>query len=419
MCCVTSEVYAFEEIEWNYDTSQYSDMPEYDTMSYGLMKGLVIKKFPEIDLTQYNYTIHCKGNDYYSAADIYLFQKDTVSLIKVGSSISSDGKIFYSHQLVTYYLDDDGEMKEVENQHMAIRYYWQFSNDPYLTIYKLGEYKNSYITEENMEYFELEQYCNQPIANSAENALLYLQTGDPTYLTNADDVVDVPMVNNFSIYEASEENNMYLYYENSSGFPDLSTNILDDGSKNTIIGYKYFYYDASGDAVDISDYEVVTLDYYRRNQYAISLEPISSYDTGMIAFYIYNYWSPGGKSDEIAGNYDPNKDSYGYWVLDPEGNKVGVSLENDAVIEKDALDFVTKNDSYTGADVSDEVDNNFLSGDFSFLGFIFSGFGLLGDNGLIALIGETFEFVPPEFIVLIGAGIVGVIILCFVKLLMK
>ncbi len=403
---MTSEVYANVVEHWNVDEEiQIDDLATIENCTFQYMHGVINQAFSKyVDFTYFNYC----GHSYDNGGNICFYPQNTVCvLVDVG-----DARYY---KLRAYKLVDD-VLVEFEYSKLGTHYN---SIGGYARIFPPDTSTEYYFTDEGLEYYGYDQECTQPIASSEENALLYLQTGDISYLYNFEDLVDVSMVNNFSIYKASEENNAYLYYENSTGFTDLSINVIDDGSMNTIIEYKYIYYDAAGDVVDITDFEVVTLDYYRRNQYAISLEPINNFDTGCITGYIYNYWQVGGESNSINFTYDPNKDNYGYFVLDPDGNKVGVSLENDAVIQKDALDFITKNDSYTGADVSDGVDTSFLSGDFSFLGFIFSGFGLLGENGLIALMGKTFEFMPPEFVILIGSGIVAVIILCFVKILMK
>lgn len=90
------------------------------------------------------------------------------------------------------------------------------------------------------------------------------------------------------------------------------------------------------------------------------------------------------------------------------------------------VDVEYKHVDSTGALVNDSTYNKFgygtdilnTSNGSNFIGNIVSGFNLLGDNGLIALITQTFSYIPAPIWTLVGAGISICIIVALFKMIL-
>lgn len=211
-------------------------------------------------------------------------------------------------------------------------------------------------------------YEHFPYCSSEENALAYFRTMDSSYLENFDRFIDVPAPRNVSVYKASEEHNIYLYWEQKH-------NDLTDYNLRTCIDVHYYYKDSNGNIVSLAGDDIDITDTYwdvetvERNQQAISYEPLLLYDTGYMEIDIYNdHTADGGhivQSDVVTLSYFPKTDEFKKQVFDIKDNSY-----DDSVLTGIVNDYGSKNDSFIGGNpiVSDVVKP--IDGDYGFLGVI-------------------------------------------------
>lgn len=250
-----------------------------------------------------------------------------------------------------------------------------------------------------------------PICSSLDNATAWLQHEDAGYLVNGELFIEVPVPEDVAMYEASEEQNIYLYWENSEGFPEGVTSITDN-SMQTWIEYGYYYKNVNDEWKFITgDVVEDILPYNRRTQYNISTAPLDGYETGAIIGRIQNKWTLGGIGEALPSPYVeffyiPYLNEYYVYYYDDEGNYIKMN-------SYPLNDYGSKNDAFTGGVVpnsdlmvSSPADSDV---DYNFFSYLFNGFGLLGNNGIVAAIGSFFTYLPKELMALLIGGVAAVI----------
>lgn len=289
-------------------------------------------------------------------------------------------------------------------------YYFRFCNDDGGS---LGKYSCNYITYNVQEGYwgtnseELVFHDFRiPYASSVENALLYYENGcDLSYLGNGEQFIDIDSPYNVRAYLASEENALYLYYENKSlaSFSDLSTYMY--------VTYKYVNMD--GDAEDIDIYSE-RYDYKTRNQVKIPLQTIMNYENGYVLIGLVNSKLLNGVyvncREYIAIEYSLNSNYYDLYIVDYEN---GEMLQS---VQYPITDYSEYNSGFTGGTKPNSSIVGSVDGNYDILSYLFNGFGLIGDNGALKMIGDTFSFIPQPIIVLLIAFVSIAIIIALFKL---
>lgn len=251
---------------------------------------------------------------------------------------------------------------------------------------------------------------NGKYAYNEEYALKYFQTMDASFLENAEDFITVPYPLNVSMYEASDEQNLYLYWEQTKN------ELINNPTLNTNISIGYYYTDNGGNIINlgIDDLDVESLTHTikteQRNQFPISYAPLVLYDTGYIEIDIWNEITILENdlvfSDVITLKYYLSSGEFTKQVFDKDGNAY-----DDNVITSSISDYGSKNDSFTGGN---PIISNITGGDssdFSIIGGLSSLFGLLGDTGVVNCMKRTFDYYPNEIFTLIFYGLLATIII--------
>ncbi len=334
---------------------------------------------------------------WYDEIQVFILPSEVVAY--VSDTSDSDGGVKYYSFL---YLDDYGDVQV-----------YDFSRAGYNTLhwYCSGNYIIQSIKNERVWTFDsTESIINCKLAADYDSAAAYLTTRDLIYLENAENYVDVPAPHDIALYEASNENNIYLYWENTEGI-SYEVDSITDNSKQTWIEYGYYYENISGEEKLITDdlmFDI--LPYSRRDQYCIDLAPLEGFENGMVIGTIYNKWSLGGigsliESPRVEFFYIPYLDEYHIYYYDEDGNELKLNTYP-------VNDYGDYNSSFTGG-IKPESDllapAEGANGEYDFFDYIASGFGLLGSHGLISLIASLFSFFPPEIFMIITAGISAVV----------
>lgn len=324
------------------------------------------------------------------AAYIHLVSKNDV-LVR-SSEPDTSGLYYYT----PYYYDST--TKTIKPGYIA---YYAFIEPGHIGCYSTS-IKNVYLTAEG----DIDNYCNAPYCVNEEYALKYFQTMDASYLENASDFLDKPPApHDVALYKASNEKSIYLYWENSEGFND-GVDIVEDGSKQTYIEYNYYYSNTAGESVLIDDTCSEYFPYSKRYQYKIDISKILEYDTGFIIGSLYNYWNYENLtliSNEVRFMYNMKSEILTLTYVDDNGSVIDTTVY-------DVTDYFEKNNSFTGGiiplrDISAPSD-----GDYDFLSGIANVFGLLGNNGVMAIISDTMAFIPAPIVVIV-TGFVSVAVL--------
>lgn len=407
---MTLNVYAYEPVEWFTDESEDYDVnwgPSLDTFDfYRLCIHACKNSISGIE------NMRCLTRTSEKVANAYFFEDDTVSVLYDGTVYSIDGKEYRSYKMKTYYLNDDGELQLCENQLMEMMYYHGSSH--YLRKFKAYSNKfPQYFPDDLLATTQgQEQYCNQPIAKDEESALLYLQTGDYSYLYNCEDIakenVKVPQPKNVSLYRASLENKIYIYWEND-------TSLFEKYVMDSIVGIRYKYLDADGNDVYLTDFELNQVDFLERNQYGVDYGEIVNYDTGCVVITLQNRLYIGTSeilSDLVVSSYAPILDQYNIYVWDNESGDV--SNESTFI----GSDYGEYQAGYTGGNLPKLELDSAKNSDYSFIGSMLTGFGLLGDNGVLQMISDSIGVIPTEILLMIevfvgAACIIGLFKMAF------
>lgn len=385
---------------WYYSVGEYAENPTLNEM-----EALV---YSNVGLSSTKYYI-------YGSSDSYSGRTKTSWYSRVGngwvfypnydnSTVCPSGKTAYRSYIYMYDSSSNSYVEHSDVDCWCFRYWeddgGELSYGPSEGYYIHSDYSLCNCGYDNSSYYV-------PIASCKENAKLWLDTKDISYLGNAGDFVEIPKPINVSCYLASSENALYVYYEN------VDYEVLNDFTTR-IWGY-YRYTDATGSDVIVSDIAQQDNTYSRRGQFKIDLSYLELYDTGSVFLIMCNRENVGDVNVDSEWLYiEYRVDSDTYIIGHYDKNNGGVSDFE----ERNIIDYSVKNDSYTGG-VNSSVSGIITpsNGDYSFLGGLFNGFGLLGNNGLIAYIGQLFSFLPPEIIILLTAGVSAMVVVALFKLL--
>lgn len=299
---------------------------------------------------------------------------------------------------------------------------------------------------------------NIPLFDSLDSAKSYFETGDTSGLLNGD---------NFQTYDKSIETPRDMRVDMDADFRAqmgyAPSNAPDDAnaSNSTCV----FTWSQSEEVVEAGNYETEiyyqTTFVHHSNMFAIGKKTFSLSSSVLVASVpvtrtgmtytmdfkqitkIYEEWQDSGL---IGGTLKPTypTEPYYFYIRNKVGNNYGnwvrVTVTNDNITTSNTitgastvtggydeidgssatlpgvnqkLDGDTVADSQYGKKYSVDIDSADLD---SVVGKLRKGFGILGDNGLIALLNAFFSFIPDEyFSVLItfvsGACILGVLFL--------
>lgn len=315
------------------------------------------------------------------------------------------------------------------------------------------------VDQSNFEkYFNSEIETNLPYFDSKDSAQAYYETGDTSGLLNGD---------NFQTYDKSIETPRDMRVDMDADFRAqmgyAPSNAPDDAnaSNSTCV----FTWSQSEEVVEAGNYETEiyyqTTFVHHSNMFAIGKKTFSLSSSVLVASVpvtrtgmtytmdfkqitkIYEEWQDSGL---IGGTLKPTypTEPYYFYIRNKVGNNYGnwvrVTVTNDNITTSNTitgastvtggydeidgssatlpgvnqkLDGDTVADSQYGKKYSVDIDSADLD---SVVGKLRKGFGILGDNGLIALLNGFFSFIPDEyFSVLItfvsGACILGVLFL--------
>lgn len=299
---------------------------------------------------------------------------------------------------------------------------------------------------------------NIPLFDSKDSAQAYYETGDTSGLLNGD---------NFQTYDKSIETprdmrvDMDADFRAQMGYAPANAPDDSNASNSTCV----FTWSQSEEVVEAGDYETEiyyqTTFVHHSNMFAIGKKTFSLSSSVLVASVpvtrtgmtytmdfkqitkIYEEWQDSGL---IGGTLKPTypTEPYYFYIRNKVGNNYGnwvrVTVTNDNITTSNTitgastvtggydeidgssatlpgvnqkLDGDTVADSQYGKKYSVDIDSADLD---SVVGKLRKGFGILGDNGLIALLNGFFSFIPDEyFSVLItfvsGACILGVLFL--------
>lgn len=249
-----------------------------------------------------------------------------------------------------------------------------------------------------------------PIATSVENALLYYQTMDYSYLENASEFLDKPEPpSNVSFYQASDENSIWVYWENYKFYT------AENVTAKTCYDYSYFYKNASDEEILLDGPYSNSKDYVDRYQVGLSYLPILNYDNGFMVIRLWNEVNYNGvvkSSDIVSLLYYPNLNYVSKIIFD-----VDTQEQLSETVSKSVVDYKTYNESFTGGNITLSDIPTASDGDFSLLSGLSSGFGLLGNTGLLGLMASLFTYLPEKIIELIVYGVKAVIAIALFKFL--
>lgn len=315
------------------------------------------------------------------------------------------------------------------------------------------------VDQSNFEkYYNSEIETNLPYFDSLDSAKAYYETGDTSGLLNGD---------NFQTYDKSIETPRDMRVDMDADFRAqmgyAPSNAPDDAnaSNSTCV----FTWSQSEEVVKAGNYETEiyyqTTFVHHSNMFAIGKKTFSLSSSVLVASVpvtragmtytmdfkqitkIYEEWQDSGL---IGGTLKPTypTEPYYFYIRNKVGNNYGnwvrVTVTNDNITTSNTitgastvtggydeidgssatfpgvnqkLDGDTVADSQYGKKYSVDIDSADLD---SVVGKLRKGFGILGDNGLIALLNGFFSFIPDEyFSVLItfvsGACILGVLFL--------
>ena len=376
-------------------SSGSNDLDSSDIDSFDTCWSEYISK-ADYNVENYNY-LYRRGafSGRENAMDIYLVSKNDV-LIYNGTTYDGLGRIYK----IGYYDESTQTIKYGYSPYEA------FIEPGYTSVYTHSNTELVYAYSTDFDYG-----TNVPMCASEEYALLYFTTMDYQYLENAEQFVDVPAPEDVGLYEASEENNLYLYWENSLGFSSDYEEVADY-TKRTYIEWGYFYYNSSGELVQFSDTYSIDWLYCRRGQQAISLEALEQYETGVVVGHLYNYFSVGGYSANVMFSYQKENGVSQITYYDEDGNIL-------VAREYNTSDYGVKNEAFTGGLTPISTIAEASDGEYGFLSYIVNAFNLAGNNGVIALIGSCFSFIPqPILYILYGFVAVAVLVALF-KLVLR
>ena len=380
-----------------------------DYTNVGVYGGGVPDKSQMISLAEQYYSFDSSKCENY----IYMCWDNTAYLIPMYDYILvkntlNVGSGLYSTNIYQY--DDNNLILNNLGSDVPNAFKWKrdeegtFSDSGHFTSFIFSEENDCWENSPNV----FENDCM--IFESTSNALLFYETGDYSYIKNVFDIIKekIPSPKNVSAYLASEENALYIYYENDE--------YITNNELKTRLGVVYRYINASGDNVEIKT-ENIECEYLTRNQIKVDLSTLNEYDTGLVFCPLFNVEICGGQ--EVLGS--PMSITY---YLGEDTCRVA-TYDDNWTIEKyqDLLinDYSNKNDAYTGGTRVD-FDSGIASAgqsDYGFLDNLFDGFGLLGNNGLIAYITNLFSFIPDEIKILLGAGVSAMIVIALFKLVVK
>lgn len=320
-----------------------------------------------------------------------------------------------------------------------------------------GGYDMKYLGSDIMKNFNISD-TNIPLFDSKESAENYFNTGDTSGLLNGD---------KFQTYDKSIETPRDMRVDMDADFRAqmgyAPSNAPDDAnaSNSTCV----FTWSQSDEVVEAGNYETEiyyqTTFVHHSNMFAIGKKTFSLSSSVLVASVpvtrtgmtytmdfkqitkIYEEWQDSGL---IGGTLKPTypTEPYYFYIRNKAGNNYGnwvrVTVTNDNITTSNTvtgastvtggydeidgssatlpgvnqkLDGDTVADSQYGKKYSVDIDSADLD---SVVGKLRKGFGILGDNGLIALLNGFFSFIPDEyFSVLItfvsGACILGVLFL--------
>lgn len=249
-----------------------------------------------------------------------------------------------------------------------------------------------------------------PIYLSYESAYDYLvnnnqNLSDTFYLT---DDLKCEKPQNLSLYTDDNNNKMI-------NIVWKQTDSIKSSYRSQItVAYQYKddddYSDMKGFIID-QDYNTVKDNVVRFDLSEIitnsGLDISGGYTQINLAFGVFNYDVSNslGKSDTEVVAVLINKNGIFYQLTDNDGNIVqGQPIKNSTQFKND------NGYSFDDFTTIDSVSNN------GFINSILSGFGLIGNNGLISFLVNVFAYVPSWLWSLIGTGIAFMIIIALFKL---
>lgn len=400
---------------------------------------------------------------YYKFINVSGLNSDYVTFIFINQDVADSNKnllIYKYYYTNSYQLRfakfENGEVVDINAD--RTRFGIKYTADG-AWINCIGNSGSAVINQSDFEkYYNSEIETNLPYFDSKDSAENYFNTGDSSGLLNGD---------KFQTYDKNIETPRDMRVDMDADFRAqmgyAPSNAPDDAnaSNSTCV----FTWSQSEEVVEAGNYETEiyyqTTFVHHSNMFAIGKKTFSLSSSVLVASVpvtrtgmtytmdfkqitkIYEEWQDSGL---IGGTLKPTypTEPYYFYIRNKVGNNYGnwvrVTVTNDNITTSNTvtgastvtggydeidgssatlpgvnqkLDGDTVADSQYGKKYSVDIDSADLD---SVVGKLRKGFGILGDNGLIALLNGFFSFIPDEyFSVLItfvsGACILGVLFL--------
>lgn len=369
----------------------------------------------------YKYSKDWTFSDYINNVDFPLVAYNTVIENKTNTQLATNYKVW-------------GVKKD---NYICVGYVYIYSGYEFLTLLVYDKETKAYISAANIyhqyciedikynddtpaEHKELEggsfryQYStgilktNVPIFNSKKACDEYAATGSIDGAVAVPDELKCEKPQNLSLYTDDNNNKMVNIVWKQTD------NIKSSYRSQITVVYQY------KDDDDYSDMKgfIIDQDYITSCDNVVSfnlseiitnsgLDISGGYTQINLAFGVFNYDVSNslGKSDTEVVAILINKNGIFYQLTDDNGNIVqGQPIKNSTQFKND--------NGYSPGDFTtiDSVSNN------GFINSILSGFGLIGNNGLMSFLTNVFAYVPSWLWSLIGTGIAFMVIIALFKL---
>ena len=365
--------------EWNFgDCSNLTDFP-YISYSGKVKEANSTAYFNDYKVFGANKNDYiCVGYHYeYSGINkiaVLLYDKDTKEYI-------SAVNVYQQYDILNRIYNDDTPTEHKETAGGSLL---QFSNE---------------ITFQN---------CNIPVFDTRKACDDYVATGSVKGAVALPDELKCEKPQNLSLYTDDNNNKMI-------NIVWKQTDSIKSSYRSQItVAYQYKddddYSDMKGFIID-QDYNTAKDNVVRFDLSEIitnsGLDISGGYTQINLAFGVFNYDVSNslGKSDTEVVAVLINKNGIFYQLEDDAGNIVqGQPIKNSTQFKND------NGYSFDDFTTIDSVSNN------GFINSILSGFGLIGNNGLISFLVNVFAYVPSWLWSLIGTGIAFMIIIALFKL---
>lgn len=458
--CGITAVEASEDTPKSY-TFSYEFLYEYDDEYYGeAVKDYYGTVYVNYTSTEYVLVLLQRDNDYgnswnmcwyspVSGSVIYYANGDKVpdgvTLESYGMKKRISGETESTEEMVSLYaglVDRQYENATLLNVEDSAMYY--YNSDDYVAL-GLGIYSGSIkpvlgfdIWNTGNRYDYESKYSASVVAPEIRNAYLYKNRGGdiggllirfllPGLEDNSDYYAelwaDIPT--GYDSNGNATYNKMCLGIYKASDI--LKINTVTSGSHNTT--------DPNDESADY-DYTATYGSYYMIKETWSTLLPMISVDEaasyGGITFYL--------RSAQYLSDTLSLVSDYAYFKANPNDSKYpvifngnGQNFDEDGegnndedtdptTPNSDDVQYIggTTDDPGISSDSSSGGDWNFnMSGEWTVTeleDFINSGFGLAGDNGLLSLIGNTFFFLPSEFVTILMFLIVVIAVVAIIRI---